>query len=576
MLKNFLNRYKSYFIGALLCALTSAALFPVLNAEFIYWDETEYIINNPLIRGFTWKNIRAIFSTADLALYTPLTTFSFMFDYAVGGLNPSVYHAVNLLLHLANTVLVFVLGGLLGLPAFGAFFMAALFGVHPVHVESVAWVAERKDVLYSFFYLASLIGYLRFRTGANRLTYAVALVAFILSVLAKPMAVTLPAIMILCDWFLGDKQDALGRLKDKIPFIFISALIALYMLLPKIIGIGSSGASRSLARMFFSPLYAWAFYIEKLLLPINLSGMYGLENGNKGLIAHSYFAVLAAMLVVLFRKNKTAVFGALFFTTALLPVLQLVRFGPVLTADRYTYVPALGLFFMAAKGISYLLERFENARIRLAVFAGVFVLLAALGLASNLRARVWKDPITFWRDALAKSDSHKSIKVNLANAYIRVGQSAIAAPLLAEVVEQDPNRFAALLNMGICRLKTGDTDGGLELFIRAREIKPENGDVYANIASAMFLKGDYAAGFKNMDEAVRLRPGRNSYYYNIAYYKLQAIKRGQCHPEKCRAEAERSLMKFLEVEPEHKDALKMLCRGILSPERAKASPYCIK
>ncbi|MDD4005084.1 MAG: tetratricopeptide repeat protein [Elusimicrobiaceae bacterium] len=566
------------WICLLLGALAFGAMYPVLRADFVYWDETGYIINNPYIREFSWRNLAAIFSKTDLALYTPLSTFSFTFDYALGRLDPGVYHAGNLLLHILNTMLVFFLGGRLGLPGFGAFFMAALFGVHPMHVESVAWVAERKDVLYSFFYLSSLLAYLRFRGSGNAKEYLAAFGLFGLAMLAKPMAVTLPVILMLCDWYSGGQTAVRAGLKNKIPFLAVSILSALSLVAPKLLSASGNTAeiASGLSRTLMAPFFSWMFYIVRLLVPVNLCGMYAVDGNSNWVVFYVVLAEVVIMLgvVPLAVRRKTApLFGLLFYTITLFPVSQVVKFGPVLVADRYTYLPALGLFFIASHLLCGVLERLSG-RMRAAALACALAVLVAFGLAANLRARVWKDSLVFWQDALSKNDISKSVKVNLSNAYIRLGQHGRAKPLLASVLESDPDRATALINYGICVLKAGDIDGSLAVFERARNARPESGDVYANLASAYFAKGDYSAAVANMKEAIRLNPGRNSYNYNMAYYKAKALKEGACPDGTCRADAERYLLEFLKYEPDNKDGRKFLCLHVLTPARARKNPFC--
>lgn len=565
--------------GVALLLLVLAALYPLLKAEFILWDETEYIINNPHIREFSFDNFFKVFAKTDLALYTPLTTYSFTFDYALGRLNPAVYHAVNLALHMGNTLLVFALGGLLGLPFAGAFFMAALFGVHPMHVESVGWVAERKDVLYSFFYLSSIIAYIKSRAENGARLYWLSLAFFVLAVLAKPMAITLPFILMLCEWYLADSKAVIAGLKNKIPYLAVTAGFVAYLALPKFLDSASGGHGagfKVLSQALIVPPYAWMFYISKLLLPVNLSGMYNPDPGWAHLTAYIVGAELLAIgtFIPLFVfRNKPGLFGLTFFTVSLLPVIQIIKFGPVLVADRYTYLPALGLFFIAAYLLCKGLDRLAGpARSGLMAFAAALV--CALVMGSNLRARVWRDPVTFWQDALTKNDVSKSVKVNLANAYMRLGRYKLARPLLEKVLRQDSGRASALINYGICMLKAGDTDQALDYFERARREKPHKGDVYANIASVYYIKRDYQQVFSNMDEAIRLRPGRNPFHYNYAFYLYKAEVEGVCRERNCRAEAERHLLSFLSTEPESRSGQRLLCQYVYTPEQAARQPLC--
>lgn len=449
-------------------------------------DDPGYVLQNRHIRQFSFKNLTAIFTRRDVSLYTPLSTWSFTFDYALGGLNPAVYHISNVTLHAANTLLVLFLGLSLGLTLGGAAIAAALFGIHPLHVESVAWIAERKDVLYGFFYLSALLAYLRFLRGGAAKFYAAALACFTLSCLAKPMAVTLPAVMLLCDWYLNGTASVRRNLKAAVPFFAIAAVFAAISAVPALTGsaadtvtVGISGINR-----LFAPFYAWTWYVQKTLLPANLSGMYITEAALPFLPAYALTgALIMACLALFARANRVVIFGAAFFTLAIAPVLQFIPFGPVLTADRYAYIPALGLFLPAAV---YLSKR--QTGLLLAT-----LLTALLALLSANRSMVWRDNLTFWSDTIAKTPPNALVYSNTGVALLDSHNYQEAASLFSAAARLDPKNPLHLVNLAGAHFNQGRYAEAFDLLKQAEKLAPACPAALYNLGRMHGLRGDYAA-----------------------------------------------------------------------------------
>ncbi|MFA6583947.1 MAG: hypothetical protein WCS77_06585 [Elusimicrobiaceae bacterium] len=555
---DFFRGHKTFFLNVGLCAVILLALYPLLNAGFVGWDESDYIVNNPLIKKLSWSNFAEIFLRSDLKLYTPLTTFSFALDHFAGGDNPAVYHAVNLLLHMANSVLVFFIIRALGLGPAGAWLGAALFGVHPAHVESVAWVAERKDVLCAFFFFSSLLLYLKSAENGKKRFYCASVFCFVLAVLAKPMAVTLPVILILCDWFKG---RAAGGLKNKIPYFIVSAISVCITMLPRFLYGGDvpPEAAFGAGVRVLSPMYAWVFYVFKMFWPVNLSGMYELSGGLRGIGAYAaLFLAIWTLILVTLRRSRTLMFGIIFFTVALLPVIQLVPFGPVLTADRYTYIPYFGLFFAVAAVVERWLDK-------TAVKALVLAVLALFVFASNVRCRVWMNPLVFWQDVASKNAKNPSVYINLSNAHLSVGQYAQAEAVARRAIAIDPARPNAHINLSICRMYARDTDGALAALENARVLRPDSAFVYANMAVLYFQKRDRGTAFSYLEKAVSLEPKNTDFLKYLAAERLK-----DCASDECRSSAAAGLIRVLEINPSDSSARNMLCGPM------KISAFCGK
>jgi len=422
---------------------TFLAMGPSLDNGFTNWDEYDTIVRNPRIRTLSAESVKTIFSTPDISMYNPLAILSYAVEYHFAGLAPEIYHATNLFLHLANTVLVLLLARLLLGGAWGAFFVALLFGVHPAHVESVAWAAERKDVLCAFFYLSSLLAYAS-RPGKTA-NYLLSLVLFVLALLSKSMAVTLPLALLLVD-YLKEEKVGLKHWLGKLPFFICAGIFTGIQLYWSGGTFGMSAGKRLLV-----PLYNLGFYIYTLLWPFNLSAMYYFPLGGRTGVYLFAAGVLAAAFLLwkYFRRDKELIFGAAFYAALLLPVLQFFPFGGVVSSDRYTYLSSIGVFIAAAALARRALPRLGPAfRPALAVCALCAVLV--LAVTSRVRCAVWKDSVSLWNDTLRKQPLAPLALTNLCDAYLSANRAEEAAACVDRAMRQYPENKNNQFNA--CRL----------------------------------------------------------------------------------------------------------------------------
>ncbi len=431
----------------LVLAVTSAAFLPSLKNGFVNWDDHLYVTQNPAIRSLAPAAVGEIFSSFSVANYQPLTIFSYALDYHFSGEDPFGYHATNLVFHLFNALLVFGLVLLIGGRVWVACLTALLFGVHPLHVESVAWVSARKDVLYAFFFLAALICYVHYlRRPAARRYYYGALVLFLFSLLSKATAIILPLVLFLLDFYLG-RTDRRLALADKAPFFVLALVFG---------GLGffaqhAAGAVRHpelfnvVDKLLIVP-FALAFYLFKTVWPAGLSCLYPYFAfpGNPMFFASLialFVAGLGAAVFVWGRSSRAVAFSSLFFLLTLLPVLQIVPLGRIIVADRYAYLPLLGLFYGFSEGVSWLYARgFRRAGRAVRVFLVVFAAgcVVGLGVLTAGRCAVWRDSGTLWRDALIHYPASSIACNNLGVFYVQSGRDEEAAELFRRALEIDP------------------------------------------------------------------------------------------------------------------------------------------
>ena len=422
-----------------------------LNNQFTNWDDPGYVKDNALIKSMSGEGLKNIFSTSIMGNYHPLTILTYAIDYSYDRLQPWCFHLDSLLWHLADTVLVYWLVLLLSRRWIAAAVAALLFGLHPMHMESVAWVAGRKDVVYGVFYLGACIAYLYFiraTKGSGAKWYVLSVLLFVCSLLAKPVAVTLPLTLLLLDLFEDRKSDDMGWwmsrsgfginkivsnskwqiyigwFAEKMPFFLIALGFGIKSVLDQRT-FGSLG-TQTVVYNFIERIglggYAMVTYLWKAAVPVGLACFYPYPVKDfHDTISPVYYLYPAGIIVVLFllwryaRTNKVVLFGTLFFLVNIVLLLQFIPVGGAIVADRYSYIPYLGLFFIAGWYVSALFEVGQNRQLGYAVVVGLAFYSGWLGYQSSERCKVWYDTSSLWRDEIEKEP------VRAPNAYNNLG-----------------------------------------------------------------------------------------------------------------------------------------------------------
>jgi len=526
-----------------LLALTFVVYWPSLRNGFVNWDDHHYVAMNPLLAR---PSLGAILTTPIAANWVPLTIASLLLDYRISGTSPAAYHWINLLLHVANTALVFVFVRALSRNRFWTTVVTALFfGIHPMHVESVAWIAERKDVLYGFFYLLALISYVRYIDKGRAVWLWAAFVSMVLSVLAKPAAVVVPLSLLAIDWFRRRPLDTrLGM--EKAPFFAVAIAGGLVNLhVQRSFGALDAPHAWSLTAKALFASYAIVVYVAKLFVPVHLSGVYPYPPVGAALplrypAAFLAVLVLVPLAIVALRRNRAALFGIAFFFINIVLVLQLMTVGISVLAERFTYLPYIGLFFALAwpldgggAGVSRSLRR---------ALAGLFVLLGVFSVAQTWsRCTVWHDPETFWSDAIrkfpgeivpayvnrgsyyrlagrleeARRDYAEALALNPEISSVWYYQGTVLAALghpdsaivyFDRALERDPRRLSALNDRGALRLREGDAKGAVQDFSRVIELDSLVWSAYSNRALAWSKLGENERAVADGRKAVAVDP----------------------------------------------------------------------
>ncbi len=470
-------KYSDFLIGLILAIGIGGVYGQTVFFDFLNWDDLQHVTQNVLIRSLAWKNIVLIFQQFVLGLYIPLTTFSFAIEYKLFGLNSFYVHLDNIFLHFFVTVLVYRLGIKLGLNRIGALLASLLFGIHPIHVSSVAWVTERKDVLYSFFYLLSMLAWLNFIEHKKLTYYLLSWLLALISMLSKPMAVSLPLMLLLLDWFKS-RADFKRCFMEKIPFLACGVFLAIITLLHN-----PSAFSVDLNPFRAALIWMWTLthYIQAFVWPFHLQPIYRIQEPvtlSNSVYIFSFFTFIAfVVLLIKYRKSRWFVFGLM---TYVIMIFFLLRFKALesedIVADRFMYLPCVGFCYVFGKSADFIYRR----RKLTALFAAALILLLAWIAFQN--SKVWKNDLLLWNS----------------------------------VIQKMPNFSTAYLNRGAAMLKMNRLEEAMADFNQAIMLDPQKARLYLNRGTAYLLKKEYILALDDFNQAIVLVPEQVEAYFNRA------------------------------------------------------------
>ena len=586
-------------------AITVILYIPSLGNRFVTWDDPEYVYQNPYLHTLDFAFVKWAFANFIFANWHPLTWISYALDYSLWKLNPFGYHLTNLLLHGMNTFLVVLITFMLwkeradssdGLekPLYfsgyvPAFISGLLFGLHPLHVESVAWISERKDVLCAFFFLASIYTYIFYTKSvlfknhvalsamlSNR-NYLLTILLFILALLSKPMAITLPFVLLILDFYpLGRLSTLTLRsiLFEKVPFIFISIGSSVLTFLAQ----SSGGAVSSVAKVGLIPRIFVAFksiavYIQKMFWPSPLLPFYPYPTDVRNISMLSdanllyilfFITVSVCFLYLSLRKKQHLWLSAwCYYLVTLLPVLGIIRIGDQSMADRYTYLPSIGLFIMFGIALTWLLNRaaafLHEDRSRKVLLAVVVVLLFTPLSAVTLRQiGIWKNGEVLWTAEIERKPEVTVSYLNRGRYYFENNQFQKALTDFSWAITLDPSSsrnyfcrgtlflylsrydkalidltkaislarkptFRLYANRAFVLVKLNRFDDALKDYTRAIELNNESSEIYYNRGNLYAKHGFYDRALIDYNKAIEFSPSPNyDYYHNrgVIYNRL--------------------------------------------------------
>jgi tetratricopeptide (TPR) repeat protein len=535
-----------WLISVSLALVTLAIYWPAMRHDFVNYDDDLYVTSNVHVQaGLTLESMKWALLNPVTSNWHPLTVWSHMADCQLFGLKPWGHHLTSLLLHALSTVLVFLFLRRLTGALWRSALVAALFGLHPAHVESVAWVAERKDVLSASFGFLSLIFYVRYaqqrmadecgQTKAGRvpatrlLDYGLALFFLALGLMSKPMLVTWPFIMLLLDCWPFERFK-LGRawrlLMEKIPFVALAAAVSVItFVVQKQEHTVKTADEFPIGARCENALISYCSYLRKLFWPTDLAVFYP-HPGHwplwKVLLAG---AVMVGVSVLLFRQRRRyplLLMGWLWYCGTLVPVIQLVQTGGHAMADRYTYIPSVGVLAVAAWGACELTRRWRYQVMVLSIAGGAAIVLCLALTRQQLG--YWKDSETLFRHAVEVTENNYVAYDNLGTVLGQRGQMDEAIGQFQEAIRLKPDHANAHCNLGIALEKTGQTDEAIRQFQEAIRLKPDHANAHSNLGLALEKKGQMDEALRQFQETIRLEPRHADAHNNLG---VNLGKRGQ-------------------------------------------------
>ena len=540
----FLNKNILLYL-LIIVGITAAVYSNSLKNDFANWDDDEQIIKNTDIKSLSIESVKKIFTSYYVGMYQPLTTLTFATEYKFFELDPLPYHVDNLILHLLNVILVFFLIYKITKKTNISAIVALIFGIHPMHVESVAWVTERKDVLYSFFFLSGLLTYLNyinpssgFKGNKNKFIIFT-FIFFLLSLLSKSAAVCFPLVIILLDYYF--------KVKYKTKEIVVRALFFIISIIFGVVTIYSQQSSGAIADLtptysiferIFLASYATSSYIFNLFLPANLCAMHYFPTKTGGLLPSDYYisiiVVIILILAVIFIKSekykKDIIFGLLFFIATIAMVLQIIPIGFAITAERYTYIPYIGLTFPIVKILASISESKKEKFYKL---KPLFILILAVytiafSTLSYSRNKVWQNGIELFTNVIQKNpDSFHGYWIR-GSAYSNKKDYKEAIADFDKALEKKaPNPAEILNNRGNAKNNINDYQGAFNDLNDAIKINPKLAEAYSNRGSARDNLNDFEGALKDYDKALSLKPSMITAYNNrgVTKGKMASQKR---------------------------------------------------
>jgi tetratricopeptide (TPR) repeat protein len=554
--------YFALILGTLL------VFWQVYNFGFINYDDNDYVSENPhVLNGLTWDGVIWAFTTNCSANWHPLTWLSLMIDCQLfraaslpGGANPGWMHLMNLLLHLTNTLLLFALLRKMTGSLWSSAFVAAAFAIHPMHVESVAWIAERKDVLSTLFLLLTLAAYISYVKHPGLGRYALTLLLFALGLLAKPMLVTLPVLLLLLDYWpllrFATKGRPLEQIRgpdfaqgatpgrqrtedrerktegvfqklsigqliiEKVPFLVLSIVSSVITFLIQLRGSAVAPIDDLLLKARIVNVFlSYVRYIGKMFWPQNLAVFYPFDAGSFAFwqvgLCVLLLLVISVFVIRFGRNRKYLLVGWFWFVVTLVPVIGLVQVGSQALADRYTYISYTGLFIMIAWGLPELFSKWPQRKIALGL--SMVIALIPLGICTHRQVSYWNNSFTLFSRTIEVTQNNHIVYNNLGVAYDKLGRYQNAIEAYKQAIRIKPDFAQANSNLGVTYGKLGRYQDEIESCKQAIRIKPDFAEAHNNLGFAYGSLNRYQDEIESCKQAIRIKPDYAEAYYNLGF-----------------------------------------------------------
>jgi tetratricopeptide (TPR) repeat protein len=584
-MKRLPDKYQVVLVVFVLVVATLAVYWQVRGHDFIAFDDDLYVTANENVQtGLTWQTVKWAFTTNQAYNWHPLVWLSHMLDCQFYKLNPAGHHFTNVLFHIANTLLLLLVLNRMTGRLWPSAFVAALFALHPLHIESVAWVSERKDVLSTFFWILTMWFYVRYVQRPRFTTYLPIMFSLALGLMAKQMLVTLPFALLLLDYwplerfalFSPKSTDHKGRFGEtplsrcfleKLPLLALSAVASAIVFLVQ--SEATLVKSIPLKYRIGNALVAYAEYIRKMLLPYDLGILYPHPETNlllwKVFAAALLLACISILIILSFRSRRWLAVGWLWYLGTLVPVIGLIQVGLQAMADRYTYVPLIGLFIIISWAAADLLAKYRHRNIVLA--AGAAAVLLPLAAVTYRQLSYWSDSITLYKHTVAVTANNDILHYNLGVLLVKEERFDEAVTHWTEAVRIRPDQRTIqkalekllarldtakkLFNRGNVLAEQGEFDEAISCYTKSLQLRPGHAPVHNNLANALFLKGRLEQALAHYSKAVQYNPNLVDAHYNMATLFIR---------QKRTDDAISRYRRVLEIDPNHPGARQALDR----------------
>jgi tetratricopeptide (TPR) repeat protein len=521
-------------------ALILVVYWPVQSYDFINYDDRGYVTSNNIVQaGFTFNSLREAFSKNYLGNVHPLTMLSHMLDSQLFGPRAGGHHWTNVIIHILNTILLFLLFNKLTGAMWRSVFIAALFAIHPINVESVAWISERKNVLSTFFWIVTMLFYVWYARFPNWKSYLPVVICFALGLMSKPMLVTLPFTLLLLDyWPLGRmkikhqledqtsettgdtlrKKRILFLVLEKAPLFVLSAIFSyLTLFAQKNVGALSSLQSFPILYRLGNAVISYILYIRKMFWPFDLAVFYPL-NYNITLwqvvLSFELLIVVTIFVCTYFRRLPYLLMGWLWYLGTLVPVIGIIQVGDQAMADRYAYVPFIGLFIMLTWGAFDILKKYFSSRITLIIALSIIV---GLTIVAKRQIQYWQNTFTLFSHALDVTQNNSVAQSNVAGELLMQNKVSEAMIHCEKALSLNPNDYNALVHIARAYDLLGENNKAIDALMLAIKIHPEYAKAH-NDLSILFLKaGKVQDAMKEYRKAVEFNSNKNNFelHYNF-------------------------------------------------------------
>ena len=524
------NRWLLLGISLLLAGLVWIVFGQTRNHDFINYDDLDYVTKNAQVsRGLTFEGVLWAFTHFHSANWHPLTWISHMIDCQLYGLNPWGHHLTNVLLHTANAILLFFLLRQMTGTVWRGLFVAAVFAIHPLRVESVAWIAERKDVLSGLFFMLTLIAYGRYARAPSRSRFVAVAVLFALGLMCKPMLVSLPLVLLLLDYWPLKRLPVLSLktpeerrtwwllIREKLP------LFALSLVSSAVTIFAQSGSIQPIWHISFPARLAntalsYLDYLRQTAWPKDLAPLYPwfTERLQPLLVTIAFVLLLAISIgVIVLRRQRYLVTGWLWYLVMLLPVIGLLHVGNQSHADRYTYLPQIGLYLMLVWGAAKL--RASWRYFRLPVVAAAVAAVFGLTFLARAQAAYWKDSESLWRHAIAATTDNIIAESNLALALHAKGNDREAMEHFEQSLRINNQQPEVLSSLGVFYLELGRVQDSLSILQKAIELEPRLEDAHYNLGNTYLQIGKASEALVHYQRALEINPDDTEALNNMAW-----------------------------------------------------------